>query len=183
MQHFGCPTRLLDWTASPFVATYFAVVDNLDYDGAVWAFDPVDLVDRTTQADVKATRDGFVASKDTRSMFWDSALPQMVHPFMLKKHHIRIATQQGCFTVCGRIPSDHGLLIDESGSGTEEGFGLKIVIEKDRKTDFLRNLARMNITASSLFPGVEGLGKSIKELIQLEISDTSTRLTDRISEY
>ncbi len=37
MQHYGAPTRLQDWTLSPFVAAYFAFREDKGEDAALWA--------------------------------------------------------------------------------------------------------------------------------------------------
>ena len=168
MQHFGCPTRLLDWTSSPFVAAYFAVVENWDRPGAVWAFDAGTLVEETKEPNVIEARKALGSNEDIRKILWQDSPLEFVHPFFLKRQHTRTASQQGAFTVCGRILADHGQLIDDSCPKSNARCCLKMIMEPQMKSEALRHLMRMNITANSLFPGLDGLGRSINELIRLD---------------
>ncbi len=45
---------------------------------------------------------------------------------------------------------------------------LKVVIPPELKADFLYRLRPMNLTAVSLFPGIDGLGRSVAEYAYLE---------------
>jgi len=73
----------------------------------------------------------------------------------------RIDAQQGRFSLCTNPLANHA---DEMYASD----GLrKIVIAKALKPKIMEELYKMNITASSLFPGIDGLGKSIREFCRL----------------
>lgn len=50
-QHYGLPTRLLDWTYNPLIALYFACCSNFDKDGVVFHCFPYSraILDEETQ--------------------------------------------------------------------------------------------------------------------------------------
>src|SRR5262245_49922976 len=71
--------------------------------------------------------------------------------------------QQGCFTMCEQILAGHECIIGELGAENL----WQLTIPANQKPDFLLRLREMNITASTLFPGVDGLAESVGELVVL----------------
>lgn len=43
MQHYGLPTRLLDWSSNLLVGLYFCCINDSDNDGALFVFDPTHM--------------------------------------------------------------------------------------------------------------------------------------------
>lgn len=163
MQHYSCPTRLLDWTRSPYVATYFAVNQHFDRDGAVWLFSAPVLEQETVRhygpLDYEAT--GF---------FEENANRKAVYPMLGFQHTERSAAQQGVFTVAAHILTDHGQVIgDVLAERYPAGQLVQLVIPAAQKPDFLSRLHTMNITAKTLFPGMDGVGRSISEIMALRV--------------
>ncbi len=80
----------------------------------------------------------------------------------------RMVAQQGLFCICRNILGDHENIVTDAfeGASSQELYR-KLIIPKDQKKVFLSKLRNMNVTANALFPGLDGLGKSVRELLDV----------------
>lgn len=168
MQHHRAPTRLLDWSRSPYVAAYFAVSEHIQDDGVLWIFDAAKLQNQVRKihgSQMKLPEDDSECEK-----FYFSSNPKARVLFIgeptTATHRMR--AQQGLFTVSPTVFSDHGQLIDSLLSPlNDENSHLKVILPKSQKKHFLMKLRDFNLTGHSLFPGIDGVGRDIAETFSL----------------
>ena len=168
MQHHGAPTRLLDWCKSLYVAAYFAVTDNGHNPGAVW----VAHVSRVTSL-MKELHDEQEFPRTEQEIRDRFLKPEAPHSILFVERRTmtdRMFAQQGLFTISRNILGQHGTILGKlfTEQENQENTVLfaKLIIPPNLKKPFLKKLRNMNITANALFPGLDGLGKSVSELLQ-----------------
>lgn len=107
MQHHGAPTRLLDWTASAYVAAYCAVVSEPDAAGAVWAVHAHTVSEHV--GNPPTSREG------VNRLFFDSdpgAQPPRLFVLRPTIETRRMAAQQTVMTVSPNVIADHGPILE-----------------------------------------------------------------------
>lgn len=175
MQHYHAPTRLLDWTASIFVAAYYAVVEAWDDDGAIWMFHNHSLTEGMKK---RFPTYEVLPLRGEHKKFDEADAPAELQLFVRHELTDRMIAQQGGFTVCKQILADHGEVIGDAisddGSGPKRLL-LKLIVEKEFKSEFLNRLRDANITANALFPGIDGLGRSLEEFARLHANYLKTQ--------
>jgi hypothetical protein len=77
--------------------------------------------------------------------------------------------QQSFFTVCRDVLANQEEVLADLSLSHHQSRELfsKYVIPASLKPIFLRRLRVMNISAATLFPGIDGIGRSIGELIRI----------------
>lgn len=173
MQHHGAPTRLLDWTYSPFVAAYFALETLLadrepNHEAAVWAVSGrlLERVEELFPSELSSlvkefghTRDGTIF----RHLFLELNPPVRVvgavSPFTLNQ---RLVIQQGVF-LC---PGDISVSFEENLSAlltrSESGWLRKYLFPRSVLREALESLFRMNMHQATLFPGLDGYARRLR---------------------
>ncbi len=173
MQHHGAPTRMLDWTASIYVAAYFAVHGTPSSDGAIWLVHTngeQEYMNKTHGESAIPTNEAAM-----RNAFFVADAPEIITFVGRLNKSDRMIAQQGFFSVCRNVLGDHGAIFRSVFSEPNEKLLFdKLIIPSAIKPTFARRLRAMNITANALFPGIDGLGKSVAELIQLASLPKST---------
>jgi len=166
MQHYGAPTRLLDWTDGALIALYFAVRDNTgDRHAAVWALDPWWLNSRVLRRDeVLPVGDPLLPGRRQehkwlpRRFQRSAGLPRS--PIAVFPGHFdkRIGAQRSTFTVHGRdIDGLMALAKRDKDSGL-----VKILIPSWATKSIRRSLDTCGIDETTVFPNLESLSRVVE---------------------
>jgi FRG domain len=169
MQHYGAPTRLLDWTLSPWVACYFAVREDRDEDAAIWAFNRQEL-DRANHSNRRshlrdfAAFQGLLSAASVADWAWHAANSgPYIDMFRYEYANPQMGAQQSLFTICGTL-MHHDDALQRSLSLPWQL--VRVIVPKQHKRELRHQLFRMNVGALNLFPSVDGVGRHISEALQ-----------------
>jgi hypothetical protein len=167
-QHHGLPTRLLDWTVSPYVAAHFATANIADFDrdGAIWAVDhdlTHELAPEALQCELEREGADYftvdMLAKTVTSLPELDALAPPLFVIFFEPPSIddRIVNQFALFSV---MPDPKAALDDWLRDHPELWY--KIVIPAELKWELRDKLDQANITERVLFPGLDGLSQWLK---------------------
>lgn len=142
MQHYGIPTRLLDWTENPLVALYFAVEKyKKEKDGTLWLLKPKKLNKLSISSENTPL---YNDDQIKQHMSGQSVHQKKPAAILASRNTSRIKSQEGVFT----IHLDNGESIDKD----YETYLLKIKIPHNFKGDISNQLQKLGINEFRLFP-------------------------------
>ena len=164
-QHHGLPTRLLDWTYSPFIALHFMThdVQQYDTDGVIWCVNHRET-NRLLPKALRDEADGSGLDVFTAEML-DQVASSLKELEALSKEDFvifieppsldpRIANQFALFSLMAS-PCEN---LDHWLAGHPE-LARKIVVPAGMKWEVRDKLDQAGITERMLYPGLDGLAR------------------------
>lgn len=192
-QHHGLPTRLLDWTSSPAVAAYFVTGGSPDADGVLWAVDygaahellpdyfqeflaemgtdmfnaemlddlMTQVIERFEEADSRVTDRRTIPMLQVRDIlteFSKQRSEDYIVFFEPPTIDRRIINQAALFSMMANPRTS----MDE-WFGRHPDLYWKVIIPAECKREFRDKLDQANINYRTLFPGMDGIARWLKE--------------------
>jgi hypothetical protein len=157
MQHHGAPTRLLDFTWSPFAAAFFAL-ERAGETAAVWGVFPPGVSSRP----VRTLRPDQLIEADEVAPWVPGGyeshfLPNRNRIVVIGEPHRmnqRLIAQSGTFVMPGVLHEPVDALIPHCL--------VKFVLNaRKMRRKAMAELYQMNISNATLFPGLDGLARSL----------------------
>jgi hypothetical protein len=165
-KHHGLPTRLLDWSHSPYVALHFATADTslFDEDGVIWIVDYV-KAGSFLPRELRNVLDDEGSNTFTAEML-DRAATRLgdidrlgeTEPFVVFYEpptlDDRIANQFAAFSFMSSATGRFDEWLDSHDELTR-----RVIIPAHLKWEVRDKLDQANVTERVLFPGLEGIAR------------------------
>lgn len=167
MQHHGAPTRLIDFTKSPYVAAFFALESSTG-DASIYAVNTPLLWQKLPTGLTDLTHENIdPRNPGSFTKFFAANKYELVWTGEPREMDRRLLAQSGTFVVPGVLekPVEDILM---SYHSTEPLIRKFILPARKIRSVFMRSLYRMNITNATLFPDLEGLAKSVAVELEME---------------
>ncbi|MHB1055762.1 MAG: FRG domain-containing protein [Thermoleophilia bacterium] len=170
MQHYGTPTRLLDWTNNPMIGLYFAVRSNLEDDGVLYSLGPeglnrlsgIDGIPILSHPKIHPIVEYYIQEPfvdDSEKLIEELQMskipdkPIAIDPPMIFR---RMYAQQSTFTIhSGQQWDSFQELLPH-----KKDF-VQYTIPAANKKQLLRDVAALGITHRTIFPDLEAHSRSI----------------------
>lgn len=164
MQHYGVPTRLMDWSTDALVGLYFALQQPTDVrgqDAAVWVLNPVRLNEAFSFHSF--LNPGYIPNVEEPvfNLFFgpNAQILQTKKPAAAigPMNSTRIIAQRGTFTVFPLDPT----LIALNKFEDSPNYLLQIVIAGECIPTMMQQLRRYGVTRLALFPEIQAIAEEI----------------------
>lgn len=166
-QHHGLPTRVLDWTTSPRVASHFALSNenHFDVDGAIWCVDVANArrVLPPTLATILTDEDAFVFSVEMLDQYKSLSAFDTIEPnkefvlfFEPPSLDSRIINQGA---VLSMMPGPEFDLKTYILRPENKDLVKRIIIPAKIKWELRDKLDQDNVSERMLFPGLDGTAR------------------------
>lgn len=179
-QHYGVPTRLLDFSASPLVALFFCCSSDLDTNGALWVlnkfiFDRIVLISFMSNECIEMLSNNILIERIMNKFYKHDVIPEVNTPkypvsFIPSYIDRRMETQLSRFLIwdtddraLDEIIKDENIMKLEGNvlQNERKEFLAKLIIPSNRKVEILNQLDLIGINEKTIFPGLDGIGKYI----------------------
>jgi len=176
-QHYGGPTRLLDWTTDAATALFMAINNKKDVsvNPIVYTLQPTVLsVYALNELDGKKYIEGRILYPgENKTDLWisnlneiQSNIPQSPIPLLPAYTDPRIISQRSCFTLFGsRLNGFYKDGKEIVCSCCEKRIRHKLIIDGTRKQSLRKELLKIGVSSSRVYPGLEGITQDLNEEI------------------
>ena len=160
MQHYGLPTRILDWSSSPLVACYFALEKNRDKsnDSCIWVLIPRKVNIQEGFGEYVYPIDAYTVQQMLMPAFKDNVI--LEEKFVDKiiachsvKKDLRMYSQQSSFTVHNSKRNLEDICDDETL--------FKFIIPQCCKEKIYGSVNILGISTSFIYPDMEHISRDI----------------------